>query len=155
HYTIVTGLYPAHHGIVANEFYDPRFNATFVYKEPSAAEARWWGGEPIWVTAHEQGQKTASESWVGASAPIDGVHPDYWQPFDARLSPNQRVDKILEWLDLPSEQRPTFFALYFEQVDHEGHVNGPDSPKVGDAISVVDAAIGKLLDGLRSRGVAD
>ena len=153
HYTMVTGLYPAHHGIVANEFYDPGFDATFVYKDPAAMEGRWWGGEPIWVTADKQGQKTASMFWVGAAAPIAGVRPDYWEPFDAKVSPAQRVDRILGWLDLPGAQRPTFLALYFDQVDHEGHDAGPDSPQVRHAVAEVDAAIGRLLDGLRQRGI--
>ncbi|HXP47466.1 MAG TPA: alkaline phosphatase family protein [Terriglobales bacterium] len=155
HYTIVTGLYPAHHGIVANEIYDPGFDTTFVYKEPTATEARWWGGEPIWVTAQKQGQKTASLYWPGSAAPIEGVRPDYWEPFDAKVAPDQRADKILGWLDLPAEQRPTFLALYFDQVDHEGHEGGPDSPQVRDAITKVDAAIGRLVDGLRQRGIED
>ncbi len=155
HYTIVTGLYPAHHGIVANEMYDPSFDATFVYKDPVATEGRWWGGEPIWITADRQGQKTASMFWVGSAAPIDGMRPDYWEPFDAKVSPDQRADKILGWLDLPAEQRPTFLALYFDQVDHEGHEAGPDSPQVRDAITKVDAAIGRLLDGLRQRGIEE
>jgi len=41
HYTIVTGLYPAHHGIVANAIYDPGLDATFEIKEPTAQEGRW------------------------------------------------------------------------------------------------------------------
>jgi len=130
HYTLVTGLYPAHHGIVANEMYDPSFDATFVYKEPQAKEGRWWGGEPIWVTADRQGQKTATLYWPGSAAPIKGMWPDYWEPFDAKVTPEQRADEILTWLDQPAEQRPTFLALYFDQVDHEGHEGGPDSPQV-------------------------
>src|SRR3569833_3063032 len=31
HYTIVTGLYPEHHGIVANEFYDPERKAKYSF----------------------------------------------------------------------------------------------------------------------------
>lgn len=153
HYTIVTGLYPAHHGIVANEMYDPSSDATFVYKDPIAAESRWWGGEPIWVTADKQGHKTASLFWPGSAAPIHGMWPDHWEPFDASVSPAERVDMILGWLDLAAERRPTFLALYFDQVDHEGHQGGPDSPQVRDAIAKVDAAIGRLQDGLRQRGI--
>ncbi len=155
HYTIVTGLYPAHHGIVSNEMYDPGFDATFIYKEPAAQEGRWWGGEPIWVTAEKQGQKTASLFWPGSAAPIEGMWPDHWEPFDAKMSPEERVHKILGWLDLPAPQRPTFLALYFDQVDHAGHDHGPDSPQVRDAVAAVDAAIGRLLGGLRQRGIED
>jgi len=153
HYTLVTGLYPAHHGIVGNEFYDPSFNATFSYKDASATEGRWWSGEPIWVTAHRQGQKTASMFWPGSSATVAGLRPDHWETFDAKVTPDQRVDKILGWLDLPARERPAFLALYFEQVDHAGHEYGPDSPQVRDAVAQVDAAIGRLVDGMRQRGI--
>jgi predicted AlkP superfamily pyrophosphatase or phosphodiesterase len=155
HYSIVTGLYPAHHGIVENDMYDPAFNEEFEYNKPSAKEGKWWGGEPIWITAHKQGQKTASVFWPGTAAPVQGLHPDYWEPFDNKVSPEDRVAKILAWLDLPAAKRPTFLSLYFEQVDHEGHENGPDSPQVREAIAKVDAAIGLLLQGLRQRGIED
>ena len=155
HYSIVTGLYPAHHGIVANEMYDPGFDATFALSDRSANEGRWWGGEPIWVTADKQGQKTASVFWPGSAAPIAGMRPDHWEPFDEQVSPAERVAKILGWLDLPAEERPTLLALYFGEVDHAGHQHGPDSPQVGAAISRVDTAIGALLDGLHQLGIED
>lgn len=153
HYSIVTGLYPAHHGIVANEIYDPGFDATFTFRDQSVNEGRWWGGEPIWVTADRQGQKTATMFWVGSTAPIAGMRPDHWEPYDANVRPEERVARILGWLDLPAEERPTFLALYFDQVDHAGHENGPDSSQVREAVASVDAAIGKLLDGLGQRGI--
>ena len=66
HYTIVTGLYPAHHGIVANNMYDPEMNAHF--KMENAADARWWGGEPFWETAEKQGVHAAPLLWPGSQA---------------------------------------------------------------------------------------
>ena len=60
HYSIVTGLYPAHHGIVNNDFFDPAIGTFFRYFQPTSVhESRWWGGEPIWVTAIKQGRKSA------------------------------------------------------------------------------------------------
>ena len=48
HYSIVTGLYAESHGIVANTFYDPDFDAYFHLSDPVAVtDARWWGGEPV------------------------------------------------------------------------------------------------------------
>jgi len=155
HYSIVTGLYPAHHGIVANEMYDPTLDATFTLNSAAPTEGRWWGGEPIWVTADKQGQKTASVFWPGSGAPIKGMRPDHWEPFDPQVTPAERVAKLLEWLDLPAAERPTFLALYFGEVDHAGHQHGPDSTEVATAISHVDTAIGGLLDGLRQRGIND
>jgi predicted AlkP superfamily pyrophosphatase or phosphodiesterase len=60
HYTIATGLYPAHHGIVENEIYDRKFDAVFnLSKRDEVENGRWWLGEPIWVTAENQNQRAA------------------------------------------------------------------------------------------------
>ena len=49
HYTMVTGLYPEHHGIVANSFYDPARKQTYVYRNSeSNADGSWYGGIPLW-----------------------------------------------------------------------------------------------------------
>src|SRR2546426_12343518 len=64
HYTIATGLYPQNHGIVENSIFDQGFNATFTGSNPEEVQnGRWWLGEPIWITAEKQGQKTAPFFW--------------------------------------------------------------------------------------------
>src|SRR3954462_3039714 len=46
HYTIVTGLYPEHHGIIANEMYDPQLGQTFqIHDREAVVRSEWWGGE--------------------------------------------------------------------------------------------------------------
>ena len=40
HYTLVTGLYPEHHGIVANSFYDPARKQRYSYTD-SGHRYRW------------------------------------------------------------------------------------------------------------------
>src|SRR5580765_7709961 len=60
HYTLVTGLYPDHHGIVHNTMIDPQLGK-FTLKTSASAGGRWWdGAEPIWVTADKQGLRTAT-----------------------------------------------------------------------------------------------
>jgi predicted AlkP superfamily pyrophosphatase or phosphodiesterase len=156
HYTIVTGLYPDHTGIVNNRFVDPQTGAKFVYNDPkTTADPAWWGGEPLWVSAERQGKHAATMFWPGSDVPIQGVRPSHWMPFDGKMPPDARVDQALAWLELPAAQRPAFLTLYFEQVDHAGHDFGPDSEQVNAALRQVDAAIGHLLDGLRQRGLFD
>lgn len=66
HWSILTGLYPSSHGIVANDFYDPALDKEFVYTEPSKSWApEWWGGEPIWSTAVKNGLRSAVLMWPG------------------------------------------------------------------------------------------
>src|SRR5687768_15971174 len=51
HYTIVTGLYPGHHGIVANTLRDPVTGRTgTLTRREHAQDPRWWEGpgEPLW-----------------------------------------------------------------------------------------------------------
>src|SRR5690242_12868162 len=76
HYTIATGLYPEHHGIIENNIYDAGFNATFRLSDRHEVEnGRWWLGEPIWVTAEKQNQTAASVFYPGTEAEIGGKRP--------------------------------------------------------------------------------
>ena len=155
HYTMVTGLYPGHHGIVANAVRDPATGRTFV--RTNVTEVRdpmWWGGEPIWVTAQRNGRIAAAMFWPGSEAPIGGILPRYWRPYDASFPPEQRVDQVLEWLDLPPGDRPALINLYFSDVDSAGHDYGPESREVQDAIQRVDGYLGRLFRGLERRGIA-
>jgi predicted AlkP superfamily pyrophosphatase or phosphodiesterase len=153
HYTLVTGLYPDHHGIVDNRMRDPASGATFVYKDSkSIADPAWWGGEPLWVGVENSGRHSATMFWPGTNVAIDGVRPSHWLEFDGKLTPDQRVDQLLAWFDLRGASKPVFYTLYLEQVDHEGHEHGPDSPEVNAALREVDAALARLVAGLRERG---
>lgn len=152
HYSIVTGLYPAHHGIVENNIYDASFDAVFRLSKPEeVTNARWWLGEPVWVTAEKQGVKTGTYFYPGSEAAIKGVRPTLWQAYDGKVSNIDRVHSVLSWLDLPAEQRPKFLTLYFSTVDDMGHAYGPDSAEVAQAIADVDKAIAVLVDGLKQR----
>jgi predicted AlkP superfamily pyrophosphatase or phosphodiesterase len=156
HYTIVTGLYPDHHGIVNNRMVDPVSGKRFVYSDRSTtSDPSWWGSEPLWVSVERQGGHAATMFWPGSDVAIDGVRPEHWLPFDGKMSPDARVDQALAWLDLPPAERPGFVTLYFEQVDHAAHEHGPDSKEVDAALRELDAALGRLVDGLKQRGIAD
>jgi predicted AlkP superfamily pyrophosphatase or phosphodiesterase len=152
HYTIVTGLYPDHHGIVNNRMIDPVSGKQFVYKDADKiADPAWWGGEPLWVSVEKEGRHAATMFWPGSDVAIEGVRPSHWLHFDGRMSPDRRVDQLLGWTDLRGAKKPAFYTLYFEQVDHAGHDHGPDSPQVDAALHQVDAALARLVKGLKQR----
>lgn len=145
HWTMVTGLSPDHHGIVANRMIDPEG------KRPPFAlttEDPWWwqGGEPVWLAASRAGIRTASEFWPGAG--VEGRRADDWNRFDPRVPPDARVDAVLDWMRRPARTRPRFVALYFEAVDSAGHQFGPDAPEVDQAAAMIDRAVGRLRRGL-------
>jgi predicted AlkP superfamily pyrophosphatase or phosphodiesterase len=155
HYTIVTGLYPEHHGIVNNHIYDPNFKAEFaIANNPGPEDGRWWGGEPIWVTAIKQGRQADCMFWPGSAAEIEGIRPTKWVPFDSHVSPDECVQQGLDWL-AQTNQRPSLLTLYFEKVDVESHHHGVESPQVAAAVSQVDEAIGRLMDGLKKLRLED
>ena len=155
HYTIATGLYPEHHGIVANTMVDSAVGRFATTDTIGNRDPGWWGGEPIWVTAVKQGHRAATMYWVGSEGAIQGIRPTYWRPFDPRVASDARVDQVLEWLSLPAGLAPDLVTLYFNRVDLIGHRRGPGSAAVDSAISDVDAAIGRLVDGLADRGLLE
>jgi ectonucleotide pyrophosphatase/phosphodiesterase family protein 5 len=151
HFTIVTGLYPDHHGIIDNTFEDAALPGKF---HMSTTDEAWWAGAtPIWISAEQQGVRTATEFWPGSEVSFHGIRPEHWEHFDHAKSGDARVDSLLAWLDLPAAERPHFLTLYFDIVDGAGHLGGPDSPQVDQAIAKTDASIGHLLDGLRMRHI--
>lgn len=154
HYTIVTGLYPEDHGIVANNMYDPNLHESFSLGNDSAiADSSWWGGEPIWVTAEKHGLISATYFWPGSEAKIHGYRPAYWVHYNDTTSQEARVKQVLNWLDLPKEKRPSFISAYFSLVDDAGHQGGPDSQAVVEAIKEIDRVLGLLIEGLQERGI--
>jgi predicted AlkP superfamily pyrophosphatase or phosphodiesterase len=155
HYTIVTGLYPEHHGITSNNIADPDFPERFTMTAETARDARWWGGEPLWVTAIRQGLRASSMFWPGSEAAIQGVRPSEWKRFDDNVSNADRLTQVLDWLALPPNRRPSFITLYFSEVDHAGHDFGPDSPQVLEAARHLDEALGQLVSGIQTLGLLD
>jgi predicted AlkP superfamily pyrophosphatase or phosphodiesterase len=156
HYSMATGLYPGHHGMIANVIRDPATGRVFRRTDRvEFADPMWWGGEPIWNTAQRQGLVAATMFWPGSEAPIGGMRPRYWREFDAAVPAALRVDQVLAWLDRPPVERPSLVTLYFDEVDVMGHWYGPDSTQVRDAIVRTDAQLGRLVDGLRARGLLD
>src|SRR6202166_2163447 len=150
HYTIVTGLYPDHHGIVANSFYDPSRKESYSYTNPkTTGDGSWYGGTPLWVLAEKQGMRAASFFWPTSDAEIQGKRPSYYlAPYDDNFPDEKRVEQVLVWLQLPPEKRPHFITLYYPDTDHAGHTYGPDAAETGEAVPRVDEMMGKLWDGI-------
>lgn len=155
HYTLVTGLRPERHGIVHNTMRDAELGEFRNSDAKAVREPRWWGGEPVWVTAEKAGLRTATLFWPGSEAPIGGTWPTDWMEYDDAMPMPKRVDMVLEWFARPAEQRPRLVTLYFGALDQTAHEFGPDSPETNATLAGIDAAIGRLLDGLAAQGLRD
>ncbi|XP_063403292.1 ectonucleotide pyrophosphatase/phosphodiesterase family member 5-like [Mytilus trossulus] len=163
HYTIVTGLYEESHGIVGNVMFDPVLNETFnIYNENQEKSSKWFdnGGEPIWVTNQLQNEfyhgncrRTGVMFWPGDQAPVKGVLPFKYLPYDRTVEYKTRVDTIVRWF---TDKYPVNLGLlYFEEPDHTGHQVGPDNPEINQKVIELDKTVGYLLNELDKKGILD
>ena len=154
HYAIATGCYSDKHKILGNEFNTEM--GRYSYKDKnSVQDARWYGAEPIWVTAEKNDIITATYFWVGSEAKIEGYYPTYYKNYESGINPYKKVDQAIEWLGYPISSRPRLVCLYFEEPDHAGHVFGPNSIEVANEIKSSDDILGYLLKSISKIDIFD
>lgn len=152
HYTLATGLYPEAHGVVGNTFWDPTLKEEFYYTDPARSlDPKWWRGEPFWVSAQKQGLKTAIHMWPGSEAHVLDIEPTYMDRYNGKEKLGNKVDRILDFLDMPDDQRPQVIAAYVPNVDFDGHKYGPNSTEIRSTIGKVDRMMDKIFKGLEER----
>lgn len=151
HYALITGKRPDRNGIVGNTMLDAAVSPEkFTMR---SLEPGWWNqAKPFWVSVEQQGKRAAALFWPGSEIEIDGVRPSRWVKFDSEMPGAARVDQVLSWLDSADGPPIAFSTLYFDVVDTDGHHYGPESPEVRAAAASVDAALGRLVEGLKARG---
>jgi predicted AlkP superfamily pyrophosphatase or phosphodiesterase len=155
HYAVATGVHAGRHGIVANTFWDPARAAWYAVRDTAAkGDGRWYGAEPIWVTAERQGVRAGSLAYPGGEAAVGGVRASAVVPFDERVGEDAHVDSAVAWLRRPASTRPHFVALYVDDVDRAGHAHGPDAPQTDSAVAAADRLLGRLLDGIAATPAA-
>jgi predicted AlkP superfamily pyrophosphatase or phosphodiesterase len=145
HYSIVTGLYPAHHGLVDNSFYNKNKNAFYsIGNQKAVRDSSWYGGVPLWALAEKNKMLSASFYWVGSEAAIDNVLPTYYYTYNDKIKIDDRLSAVKEWLQLPEDKRPHFITFYFPQVDHAEHMFGVDSKETEEAVHFIDESVAKM-----------
>lgn len=156
HYSLITGLYPSHHGLVNNYFYDRSVKEEYAMQDRAAVrDGKWYGGTPLWVLAEQQQMLTASFYWVGSEAPIQNTISSYYYAYNPKepLSIDRRVQVVIDWLTLPPATRPHLITFYMSDVDHAGHTSGPDAPETGEAVRKIDSSIQKLVQAVKATGL--
>ena len=145
HYTIVTGLYPSHHGLVDNSFLDQQKGQYSMGNKKAVADSSWYGGTPLWVLAEQQLLLSSSFYWVASESAIQGVHPTYYYIYNEKISINKRIAQVKAWLELPEDKRPHLITFYFPEVDHAEHLYGTQSKETEAAVHFVDESVGKMV----------
>lgn len=154
HWSLITGLYPSHHGLVDNFFYDySRKEFYAMSKKENAEDGSWYGGIPLWSLAEKQGVVSASLQWVGSASDAGGNRPTYYYHYHEKFTPEEKISKVVNWLKLPENVRPHFISLYFPEVDGAGHRFGPESPETEKSVKLVDNAIGNLMKKVNELGL--
>jgi predicted AlkP superfamily pyrophosphatase or phosphodiesterase len=154
HFSIVTGLYPEHHGLVANTFYDETRHARYAISDATAVQdGTWYSGVPLWSLAESQGMRAACIFWPGSEAEIAGHRPTWYALFDNKTQATDevekaRIDDAVALLKMPEPERPHFITIYYSEPDHEGHEFGPEASQTKAAALKMDAMIGKLKKAL-------
>ncbi|KAI6098123.1 nucleotide pyrophosphatase [Pisolithus sp. B1] len=156
HWSLMTGLYPESHGIVANSFWDPVSNSMFMYNHPEASfNASWWLGEPMWETAEQAGLKTANLMWPGPPVTSSGFSPTYYVPWRDRVPLEEKLDQIFKWVDMDVEGRPDLIVAYEPSLDQAGHAHGPMSKEVNETLRSVDRFAHSLHHEVLARNLSD
>ncbi|MCO5590626.1 hypothetical protein L7F22_044597 [Adiantum nelumboides] len=160
HWTLMTGLEPSSHGIVANDFLDIGKNKTFYYTDPARSwDASWWKGVPLWEAVQRQGRRSANLMWPGPPKTTRGASPDFFQEYESpRDWPmERRLAHLLRWIDLPSNQRPSFICGYAPDIDSLTHSHGVNisHPSITKALLSIDELLPSLLSAIALRNATE
>ena len=156
HLSIVTGMYPMNHGIIANDFTEYESGKKFTIRDTAAKfDSYWYLGERFWETCKKNDVISASYFWPGSELNVRERQPDYYEVYEHNRDYMARVNGVLSWLDLPKEKRPQFITLYFDAPDSYAHRYGTESRELNKAIQDLDSVINELFIGLKERNLYD
>lgn len=150
HYTLVTGLYPGHHGLVDNSFYDTTRHQFYgMSNSDRVRDPYFYSGISLWQLAKQHHVRSASFFWVGSELTDPGLQPDYYLTYNKKVPDSTRVEQVLTWLQLPEDQRPHLITVYFSSPDDEGHLYGPSGDETRAAVANADGLLDMLVKGLQ------
>jgi predicted AlkP superfamily pyrophosphatase or phosphodiesterase len=172
HTTLVTGVWPAKHGILANATFDPlqkNYQGWYWYTEDIRVPT-------LWDAAAKAGRATASIQWpVTVGAHITWNIPEYWRAnteddakllkavstpgllaeasseigaynggTDASVAGDENRGRYAQWM--LEKKHPGLLTLHLIALDHIEHEAGPFSPEAIAVLESLDAVIGKVRE---------
>ncbi|MCF8219259.1 MAG: ectonucleotide pyrophosphatase/phosphodiesterase [Bacteroidales bacterium] len=147
HYSMATGLYPDHHGLVLNSFYDPETEKSYsMIDSASRNNPLFYAGEPIWETTEKNGLTAATFFWVGSDVRGAKNKATYWEPYNQKIPFSARIDSVINWLKLPEEKRPELIMWYMHEPDAIGHYAGPHAAPTDSVVMRLDSMLGIFLN---------
>jgi len=174
HTTLMTGVWPAEHGILSNTTFDPlRKNMGGWYWYASAIRV-----PTLWEVAGKAGIVVASVNWP-VSVDAKGVTyliPEYWRAYTPDDRPLvEAVSRPAGWLaelekqlgpyeersagalvadqvrtrysvEILRTKKPGFMTIHLAALDHAEHESGPFSPHSNEMLEALDGMIGQIED---------
>jgi predicted AlkP superfamily pyrophosphatase or phosphodiesterase len=172
HTTLVTGVWPAKHGIFANTTFDPlqkNYQGWYWYAEDIRVPT-------LWDAAAKAGRTTASIQWpVTVGAHINWDIPELWRAnteddakllqavstpgllaeaqseigayrggTDASVDGDENRGRYAQWM--LERKHPGLLTLHLIALDHIEHEAGPFSPEAIAVLESLDAVIGKVRE---------
>lgn len=172
HTTLVTGVAPARHGIIANTTFDPL--------NRNQGGWYWYASDirvpTLWDAVMDAGRTTGNVHWpVTVGARITWNLPQYWRTGEAddrklvrALSTPGLYDAMERDVGLPyadgidesiegderralfaarmvESRRPALMLAYFTALDHEQHRNAPFSRAAYATLERIDAIVGTMV----------
>ncbi|WP_077342044.1 ectonucleotide pyrophosphatase/phosphodiesterase [Pseudocolwellia agarivorans] len=148
HISIVTGNYPATHGVIHNSFYNRALDKN--YKLGLGKEDPNWLRSPtLWSIAEQNEIKTAIYFWPESEINTTEYKPTYVKPYKHNTPNEQRFNQIVEWLKMPVNERPSLVLGYFSTIDSAGHDYGTSSQELKKAIDELDYLLGQFITNLK------
>jgi predicted AlkP superfamily pyrophosphatase or phosphodiesterase len=162
HTTIVTGVWPAEHGIYDNTFFDPSGQHTNEWY----VDFKYIKVETLYQAVDQAGYKTAAVGWpVTVGAPIDydiaefaqseqvsGPQASPYNPQDilTQLGPSAApagdgdVVKTAQAITILHQFHPTLLLVHLTDLDHQEHQHGPFSTEADAALEIIDAQVHQI-----------
>ena len=147
HVSIATGVHPDKHGILHNSFYDKE-KGSFSY----SPDASWIEVKPAWAYLEERGIKTATYFWVGSETDWNGIEITYSKfPFSSRVSEEEKIKQILDWLSLPDDERPRLIMTWWHGIDSTAHKYGINNKKTRQSLIQQDQHLLDLINQIKEK----
>lgn len=179
HTTLVTGVTPAKHGVLANGKIEAGTTTPMVVN-PRRSKAELCRATTVYDVAHRAGLKTAEIDWpvtVGADT-LDfslSDHPDSLKfatpslvkdliglglltgPDDAAFRAQGAVARDRVWtqaaVHLLKQEKPNLLLLHLLNTDGQQHAHGPSTTEAITAISLADRYVGDVVEGIKAAGL--
>jgi len=179
HTTLVTGVTPAKHGVLANGKIEAG-TTTPMTVNPRRSKAELCRATTVYDVAHRAGLKTAEIDWPvtrGADT-LDFSFPDYPDtlqyttpslvkdliglglltgPEDAAFRNQGAVARDQVWtqaaVHLLKKEKPNLLMLHLLNTDGQQHAHGPSNTEARTALSLADRYVGDVLQAIQDAGI--